>query len=162
MNASTTTEYVAPLSSWITRIASRLAPSDAKSPTFKASRPEMEIFAEVHAGQLTRAHIGRTISLRDGARGKIQRVEQRTDVRTGRAVTDITTDQGFRTYGAEKVVLLVDLVPVPIPRAATGEYRGINGLTTAEFLAEQEAAAEAKAAAKTPRQLHGYFAGLTI
>jgi hypothetical protein len=166
---TTTTEYTAPLSTFISRITARLAPPAEKTVApIPVPTPTMEVLEEVRAGHLTSAHIGKTISLGDGCRGKVTRIGRRFDAESGRTRTDVTTSQGgLRTYGADHVLLLVQLRPRPVPSVArTPAQLEYDAFRTAEYAAEK-ALATAATEALTPQHIpqlrtSGILAGMMI
>ncbi|MET4705958.1 hypothetical protein [Frigoribacterium sp. UYMn621] len=172
MTTVTTTEYTAPLSGLISRIAARFAPAVAKAPAAKAGSTQ-EIPVEVRAGSLNAAHLNQTIALRDGLRGRITFLEHRTSNDTrGSRVVDVTTDYGtVRTYPAAATVVLLETLPKPVRPAGPSVYVNPDGQSTAEVLVEKaiakaeadEELAEARIPTLTPRlRTSGILAGMIV
>ena len=162
---TTNSDYTAPLSTLISRITARLAPPAEKTVIpIAVPTPTVEILSELLAGHLTSAHLGKTISLGDGIRGKIVRIDRRFEPQSGRERTDVTTAQGgLRTYGSDCVLLLVELRPRPVPSAVrTPAQLEHDTFRTAEYAAEEATRLSLIPPTQQPRVLRGYFAGLTV
>lgn len=171
MTTNRPTEHGVPLSNLISRIANLIAPAEAKAPASEPARVSTrEVLTEIRAGKLTRAHVGKTISLRDGGRGKILRIDRRVDVQSGRPVTDVETDRdGLRTYGTATVLLVAELKPRParIVRTSAEQAAKLEDVASraAEYAAEKAPllAAEARIPTLTPRlRTSGILAGMIV